>query len=65
MGVNDKTKVVGDKGALRSDFAQYLSNLHKSDLTILWDDGEKTMVEYKKTCLLKRLINWLKAIWIN
>lgn len=61
----DKTKVVGDKRALRSDFAQYLSNLHKSDLTILWANGEETTVEYKKPCLFKRLINWLKARWIK
>lgn len=57
------TKVQGDQDVLRSDFAQYLSNLHKSELTILWVNGSETTVMYKKPCLFKRITNWLKTIW--
>lgn len=63
--IPNKVKVLGEQGKLRSDFAQYLSNLHKSDLTILWDNSAETKVKYMRPCLFKYIINWLKGIWIK
>ncbi len=60
--IPERDRIKGNSDDLKNDFEQYLSNLHKADLKIQWNNGDLSVVKYKKP-LVRQLVGKIKSIF--